>query len=871
MTVTETARLAYSLGLCVVPPFEDGTKRPESPWKQWQTQRPTVTQMRTWYGERQGVGLLTGAISGNLECFEFDDRPVYESFLPLAEQSGLGSLIGRIMAGYSESTPSGGVHWLYYCETIAGNTKLARRPKTKAEKKHENDKTQVLIETRGEGGFVIIAPSGGSVHATGRPYEMLAGSLETIARVTPGEREELHRLARSFDQMPPDEQVQTRREEFKGRPGDDFNARAAWEDVLQPHGWARAWVHGGVASWRRPGKRDGISATTNHGGSDLLYVFSSSTTFEPERGYSKFSAYALLEFSGDHAAAARRLAADGYGDRRQEEQIDLGGVSIEDFATTDTGNGKWFAHLYGDRVRYDHRQGRWLVWRRHRWAEDVDGEVHRLSKEAALRRRQASAQLDEKKKADRHWDWGWRSESSARLQSCIKEASVEPPVSDPGAAWDTNPFLIGAENGVCDLGRGEMRPGAPGDRVTRTTGIVYDPEARCERWLQFLDEVSDGRADWVEFVRLSIGYSLTGSTREQVWFLCYGGGNNGKSVFLNIIRLLLGDYAANLSSDSMKRRRGNGGSGPTSDVARLSGKRLVTCPELAESSMLDEERLKAWSHGDRQTARFLNQGEFEFDMTAKFWVATNHLPQVTDASEGFWRSMMVVPFTRAFDAAERDPKLEEKLKGELPGIFAWAVAAAVEWGQRGLTRPAIVAVTTLSYREKSDVLAEFITERCTTVAGARATRGQLYASYRGWATAQGFSEKEILTLRTFGNKVDERWPNERGGKGVRWYRGIGIAAQEADEGGVTFFGPENADSKVAQLGVAHLFPSPNQVAYAGNGDERQTEPLTPHTPPQLTCDCDARHPSPDDCREEPWETRRDGSQHCMTHCPLYTR
>ena len=114
---------AYEAGLCVVPPYEDGTKRPDGSWKQWQSKRPSQAQMQAWYGERQGIGLLTGAVSGNLECFEFDDSASqYEPLKQLAAQAGLASLIERIEQGYSERTPGGGIHWFYFCEQIEGNT-----------------------------------------------------------------------------------------------------------------------------------------------------------------------------------------------------------------------------------------------------------------------------------------------------------------------------------------------------------------------------------------------------------------------------------------------------------------------------------------------------------------------------------------------------------------------------------------------------------------------------------------------------------------------------------------------------------------------------------------------------------------------------
>ena len=311
------ARAAYTAGLCIVPPLEDGSKRPLAAWKAYQASPPPREQCGEWWGPRTGLGVVCGAVSGGLEVLDFDDRPAYDDYVETATRAGLGELVSRIEAGYVEDTPSGGVHWLYCCAEIAGNTKLASRLKRPEERRDEDDKIKTKIETRAEGGFCILAPSNGRVHPSGKPYVLRGGSFATIPTVTPEERRELHRLARTLDELPTvlrDSRGQTDAAQAGGRPGDEFNARAQWSDVLTPHGWQEAYTRGDVTYWRRPGKdTPGISATTNHAGSGLLYVFSSSTVFEAERGYSKFSAHAVLNHGGDFSAAAKALVAQGYG------------------------------------------------------------------------------------------------------------------------------------------------------------------------------------------------------------------------------------------------------------------------------------------------------------------------------------------------------------------------------------------------------------------------------------------------------------------------------------------------------------------------------------------------------------------------------
>jgi len=315
--VTAAVNASAARGLCVVPPSQDGSKKPGVPsWKEYQETRPTRAVLDRWYSiGRTGIGWICGAVSGGLEVVEFDDRSVYVEFKKLAIASGLGDLIDLIEKGYLEHSPNG-VHWPYFCQTVAGNTKLAKRKVDGGWKS--------LIETRGEGGYIIVAPTFGSVNASGA-YELVSGGIDTIEVLTVKERDALHDLARVFDESPKQVHAAPSSAATDDRPGDNYASRVSWGDLLTKHGWAEVYRRLDVTAWRRPGKKHGVSATTNYEGSDLLYVFSTSTPFESERGYNKFSAYALLEHAGDYTAAARELHLLGYGDE-PTTHVDISGI-----------------------------------------------------------------------------------------------------------------------------------------------------------------------------------------------------------------------------------------------------------------------------------------------------------------------------------------------------------------------------------------------------------------------------------------------------------------------------------------------------------------------------------------------------------------
>lgn len=330
-----SARELHDAGLCVLPVKADGSKAPDlRSWTPYKVHRSTPAEHDDWFGDgrRAGIGIVTGAVSGNIELIEFEGLAIREGLLDevteLAVNSGLGELWQAVTTGWADRSPSGGVHFKVVVEgrPAGGNTKLARRlaredeytdeERQRLREKPNSKIVRVLAETRGEGGFVVIAPSYGPTHPSGEPYVRISGGPSTMAVVGPEDLDAIYALCRAVDAMPCEEKAKTaprpRRELPAGavRPGDDFENKVDWPEIIGDE-FDPLFTRGSTTYWRRKGKNRGISATTGHAQDrDRLYVFSTSTVFEAEVPYDKFAAYALLTQGGTNGDAFRRAAAE---------------------------------------------------------------------------------------------------------------------------------------------------------------------------------------------------------------------------------------------------------------------------------------------------------------------------------------------------------------------------------------------------------------------------------------------------------------------------------------------------------------------------------------------------------------------------------
>jgi putative DNA primase/helicase len=437
---------------------------------------------------------------------------------------------------------------------------------------------------------------------------------------------------------------------------------------------------------------------------------------------------------------------------------------------TDVGAGKAFVALHGRDVR--HIGGKWIFWAGRLWKFDESVEVMRRAKGTAHAMLRAAGEIENKPVREAAAAFAIRSFSAARLESMLKLAASEPGVSLRQDELDPDPWLLGVRNGTVDLRTGELRACRRADLITRAAKTEYQAEASCPTWIAFLSRIFDGNEELARFARRAVGYSLTGLTREQVFFLLHGTGSNGKSTFLEVLRALLGSYAVAADFGTFLRRDHDG---VRNDLARLRGSRVVTAIESAGNKRFDEAMVKSLTGGDMVSARFLYQEHFEFQPSFKLWLATNDRPRVADQSHAFWRRVRLVPFTVSIPDHEQDRSLPQKLREELPGILGWALQGCREWQESGLGTVDAVARATDEYRAEEDKVGQFLEECCVLSPHAKVRAGELYAQYRDWSERNSLYALSQRAVAAYLGARPEGLQQHRTGAS-RWWLGIGLGS-----------------------------------------------------------------------------------------------
>ena len=481
------------------------------------------------------------------------------------------------------------------------------------------------------------------------------------------------------------------------------------------------------------------------------------------------SAWVARQPSGAIAAGCQHYSCKTWGwaelreryEPKPARQTPRSGKPGRGFRLTDLGNAERLVHHHGDDLRYCHLWRKWLVWDGRRWKVDDTGEIMRRAKDTAIAIYAEAAEIKAKgdgedaeakaqAKRDAIVSWAGKSQASARLKAMIELAASEQDIPVLPDQLDRDPWALNCRNGTIAIQDDTLRPHSRADLITKLAGVDYDPQAQAPTWTKFLQRVMGEDEDLIGFLQRAVGYSLTGDVGEEVIFIPHGTGANGKTKFLEAIQSMLGDYAQEAPSNLLTAKRNDG---IPNDVARLMGARFVAASETGQDHDLNEALVKDLTGGDTITARFLFAEYFQFTPTHKLWLSTNHRPKVKGVDEGIWRRILLIPFTVWIPPIERDKRLGDKLKAELPGILAWAVQGCLAWRKEGLRPPSKVTQATKDYRAEQDDLGAWIAQRCIIAEDEEEAFKDLYSNYTEWCEA---GRLVALNSREFGQALTER-------------------------------------------------------------------------------------------------------------------
>ncbi|UBH07871.1 phage/plasmid primase, P4 family [Macrococcus armenti] len=433
----------------------------------------------------------------------------------------------------------------------------------------------------------------------------------------------------------------------------------------------------------------------------------------------------------------------------------------------DTGNADRFIDRYGDLYKYSYTKKNFYVYDGTRWREDTTGAIRTLIDEMVndLKSEKLVFDPNEISEEDAGKEFSKfikKSRNTTSKKNIVDELKHRRPIEQTD--FDKDDMLINLLDGYINLASSEFNEHDIKKMFSLQASTDYSDKMEPVIWKQFLEDIFAGDKEVIRFIQKSLGYSLTGSIREQVMFILHGKGRNGKSIFTETVSEILGSYASNIQADSLMVKQNKGAA--NSDIARLTNVRFVTSSEPNEGFRFDEGLVKQLTGGDKITARFLYGSEFEFTPNFKIWISTNHKPIIRGTDDGIWRRMVLIPFNVQIPDHKVDKDLKYKLLREAPGILNWMVEGAYMWMKEGLQIPESIKQAGQEYRTEMDVLEHFIEDTCIRNDGYEESAKDLFEAYKNWAEDSG---EYKMNKNQFGKKMKEKFNHKRKNTGVVYY------------------------------------------------------------------------------------------------------
>lgn len=439
----------------------------------------------------------------------------------------------------------------------------------------------------------------------------------------------------------------------------------------------------------------------------------------------------------------------------------------------DSGNAQRFLYLADNLYKFNYTTEKWLYYTGKKWEEDskhsidfvVDSVRQFMTKIEMPYWKEVGIEdvFEKHKKA---------SLSRTSAKNMLEEAQHH--VAITSQELDTDKYKFNTQSHLINLNSGAMEQHNKNQLVTKISpcSIPENISAPPVKFLNFLSQVLNDNVDLINYIQRLLGYCLTGDISEQGLYILYGDGRNGKSVFIELIKYLWGDYAQNMQIDTIVRSQlAVSSSSPTPDIARLKGARLVTTVEPNENVRLDESKIKQLTGGDEITARELHSNPITFNPECKIFMATNHKPYISGTDFGIWRRIHLIPFTVQIPESQVNKNLLNELKAEKDSIFKWILDGYRYYKLYGLSEPKVMEQAKAEYRKEMDVVEMFLDE-CESIEinpEKSISAGELYNIYTSWCSQVG---RCPYSLTKFGMEIGKRFEKVKTKKS-NIYIGIG--------------------------------------------------------------------------------------------------
>lgn len=437
-------------------------------------------------------------------------------------------------------------------------------------------------------------------------------------------------------------------------------------------------------------------------------------------------------------------------------------IVIPDIPDTDTATADIFCQAHQGKVKFvpESSKYEWMYFNGRYWQPDSAKMAERLAKQTCgqLWKLIGNVPIEHREAFSK---WAKKSRNRERQSALLMVARSDERMIDNWDLFDKDPYLLPCGNGLLDLQTQKLMPFSPAYRVSSGTDVNYNPKVDQSAWLDFLNSSLKGNEGLIQFLQRSAGYTLSGSTKEEVFWYIYGLPRRGKGTFLKCLYLVLGGLAAKSAKEVWTK---NSRLDPLTALGTYTRSRLIWVSEVGQDDQIDASRLKDFIGGDPMRGRKLFTDGTDFQPKAKLWIAGNHLMRMDSGEDVFGKMMPVV-----FDAdVEKNVDLKDELvEGHLEAVLAWAVEGYAQYKKQGLNPPKEVIDFREEYRRYMDIIGQYLAGRCEIGTNHRASASELFKDYRLWCDMEGYRS---WTQNRFGRELAlRRFEKEHTRDGIYYY------------------------------------------------------------------------------------------------------